>query len=102
MVKNLELNLSYFRIRCLETVTTKSKHAVAVVEITKKMWKKRTKDKAAIKNDSVIQKFREEKENLENKFEASERNWNVLKNADKFMDTEIYDLKKVNCKGMVK
>ena len=55
MVKNLELNLSYFRIRCLETLPTTSKHAVvvavavAVVEITKRCGKNRTKDKAAIK-----------------------------------------------------
>jgi endo-alpha-1,4-polygalactosaminidase (GH114 family) len=66
------------------------------------MEKLETKAKSAIKDDNAIQKLKEEKENLENELEASERNWKALKKADKSKDKENYDFKKENSKLMDK
>ena len=54
------------------------------------------KHKSALKNEILIQKFKEEIENLRNEFEASEQSLKALKKLEKSKDKEIYDLKKEN------
>ena len=99
-----ELN-SRLKIQCEEAVldcedmyVKNSALASQMDGYQKEMEKLETKNKAAIKDDNVIQKLKEEKDNLENELEASERNWKALKKADKSKDKETYDLKKENSK----
>ena len=94
-----ELN-SRLKIQCEEAVLDCEDMYVknSALASQMEMEKLETKNKAAIKDDNVIQKLKEEKDNLENELEASERNWKALKKADKSKDKETYDLKKENSK----
>ena len=69
---------------------------VQIKAYEKEIAELKLKGKAAVKNENVIQKIKEEKEILENELEASEKKWKVLHKSLKVNEKEIYDLKKEN------